>query len=140
MKKILLLMIACLLPIGMMAEGEYPNALIIHLNSDAIVGFPLEGTTLQLLSSTNEVKITTTDDNQSFTLSDVKSIVYEYRDLSTLDIDGITMKGTANIEVYTIDGHKKYKGNNTTLHTVLNCLSQGVYIIKVNGRTLKIAK
>ena len=98
MKKILLLMIACLLPIGMMAEGEYPNALIIHLNSDAIVGFPLEGTTLQLLSSTNEVKITTTDDNQSFTLSDVKSIVFEYRDLSTLDIDGITMKGTANIE------------------------------------------
>ena len=123
-----------------MAEGEYPNALIIHLNSDAIVGFPLEGTTLQLLSSTNEVKITTTDDNQSFTLSDVKSIVYEYRDLSTLDIDGITMKGTANIEVYTLDGHKMSVANKTTLHTVLNCLSQGVYIIKVNGRTLKIAK
>ena len=140
MKKILLLMIACLLPIGMMAEGEYPNALIIHLNSDAIVGFPLEGTTLQLLSSTNEVKITTTDDNQSFTLSDVKSIVYEYRDLSTLDINGITMKGTANIEVYTLDGHKMSVANKTTLHTVLNNLSQGVYIIKVNDRTLKIAK
>ena len=25
-------------------------------------------------------------------------MVFEYRDLSTLDIDGITMKGTANIE------------------------------------------
>ena len=104
------------MPIGMMAEGEYPNALMVHLNNGSVVGFQLEGTTLQMLPSTNQVKVTTEKDNQTFTLSDVKSIAYEYHDLNTLGIE------------------------RTSLGNVLNGLSKGVYIIKVDGRTLKIAK
>ena len=128
-----------LMPIGMMAEGEYPNALMVHLNNGSVVGFQLEGTTLQMLPSTNQVKVTTEKDNQTFTLSDVKSIAYEYHDLSTLGIDVISLKSIADIEVYTLGG-RKVASERTTLDNVLNGLSQGVYIIKVDGRTLKIAK
>ena len=128
-----------LMPIGMMAEGEYPNALMVHLNNGSVVGFQLEGTTLQMLPSTNQVKVTTEKDNQTFTLSDVKSIAYEYHDLSTLGIDVISLKGMADIEVYTLGGCK-VATERTSLGNVLNGLSQGVYIIKVDGRTLKIAK
>lgn len=127
------------MPIGMMAEGEYPNALMVHLNNGSVVGFQLEGTTLQMLPSTNQVKVTTEKDNQTFTLSDVKSIAYEYHDLSTLGIDVISLKSMADIEVYTLGG-RKVASERTTLDNVLNGLSQGVYIIKVDGRTLKIAK
>lgn len=127
------------MPIGMMAEGEYPNALMVHLNNGSVVGFQLEGTTLQMLPSTNQVKVTTEKDNQTFTLSDVKSIAYEYHDLSTLGIDVISLKSIADIEVYTLGG-RKVASERTTLDNVLNGLSQGVYIIKVDGRTLKIAK
>lgn len=127
------------MPIGMMAEGEYPNALMVHLNNGSVVGFQLEGTTLQMLPSTNQVKVTTEKDNQTFTLSDVKSIAYEYHDLSTLGIDVFSLKSMADIEVYTLGG-RKVASERTTLDNVLNGLSQGVYIIKVDGRTLKIAK
>ena len=127
------------MPIGMMAEGEYINALMVHLNNGSVVGFQLEGTTLQMLPSTNQVKVTTEKDNQTFTLSDVKSIAYEYHDLSTLGIDVISLKSMADIEVYTLGG-RKVASERTTLDNVLNGLSQGVYIIKVDGRTLKIAK
>lgn len=140
MKRLLLLlmMLGCLSQV-MMAEGEYPNALMVRLNNGSTLGFQLEGTTLRLHSSANQVKISTLEDNQTFTLSDVKSITYEYHDLSTLGIDMISMKGMADIEVYTLNGHK-IMVERTSLGMALNGLSNGVYIIKVNGRTLKIAK
>ena len=140
MKRLLLLlmMLGCLSQV-MMAEGEYPNALMVRLNSGSTLGFQLEGTTLRLHSSANQVKISTLEDNQTFTLSDVKSITYEYHDLSTLGIDMISMKGMADIEVYTLNGHK-IMVERTSFGMALNGLSNGVYIIKVNGRTLKIAK
>ena len=127
------------MPIGMMAEGEYPNALMVHLNNGSSIGFQLEGTTLQMLLSTNQVKISTEKDNQTFTLSDVKSIAYEYHDLSALDIDVISMDTLADIEIYTLDG-RKVAAERVSLGAALRGLSKGVYIIKVNGRTLKIAK
>jgi hypothetical protein len=85
------------------------------------------------------VKVTTEKDNQTFTLSDVKSIAYEYHDLNTLGIDVISLKGMADVEVYTLGG-RKVATERTSLGNVLNGLSKGVYIIKVDGRTLKIAK
>ncbi len=127
------------MPIGMMAEGEYPNALMVHLNNGSVVGFQLEGTTLQMLPSTNQVKVSTEKDNQTFTLSDVKSIAYEYHDLSTLGVDVISLKSMADVEVYTLGG-RKVASERTSLSNALNGLSQGVYIIKVDGGTLKIAK
>jgi len=139
MKKLLLLLMACLMPLGMMAEGEHPNAMMVQLNNGSTVGFALENTTLQLLPSTNQVKVSTAENNQTFTLSDVKSIAYEYHDLSTLGIDVISLKGMADIEVYTLDGHKVSSERNSLDH-VLNGLSHGVYVIKVDSRTLKIAK
>lgn len=139
MKKLVLLLTTCLLSSGMMAEGEYPNAMMVQLTNGSTVGFALENTTLQLLPTTNQVKVSTAENNQTFTLSDVKSIAYEYHDLSTLGIDVISLKSIADIEVYTLGGHK-VASERTTLDNVLNGLSQGVYIIKVDGRTLKIAK
>ena len=139
MKNLLLLLTTCLLSSGMMAEGEYPNTMMVQLTNGSTVGFALENTTLQLLSTTNQVKVSTAENNQTFTLSDVKSIAYEYHDLSTLGIDVISLKGMADIEVYTLSGHK-VASERTTLDNVLNGLSQGVYIIKVDGRTLKITK
>lgn len=139
MKRLLLLLMTTLLSLGMMAEGEYPNALMVNLNNGSTIGFQLEGTTLQMLPTTNQVKISTEKDNQSFTLSDVKSIAYEYHDLNTLGIGVISMDTLADIEVYTLDG-RKVATEHTSLGNTLNGLSKGVYIIKVNGRTLKIAK
>ena len=139
MKNLLLLLTTCLMPSGMMAEGEYPNAMMVQLNNGSTIGFALENTTLQLLPTTNQVKVSTAENNQTFTLSDVKSIAYEYHDLSTLGLEVISLKGLADIEVYTLDGHKVSFERNS-LDNVLNGLSQGVYIIKVDGRTLKIAK
>lgn len=127
------------MPIGVMAEGEYPNALMVHLNNGSTIGFQLEGTTLQMLPSTNQVKVSTEKDNQTFTLSDVKSIAYEYHDLNTLGIDVISMDTLADIEVYTIDG-RRVAAERVSLGNALRGLSKGVYVIKVNGRTLKIAK
>ena len=91
MKRLLLLLMTTLLPLGMMAEGEYPNALMVNLNNGSTIGFQLDGTTLQMLPTTNQVKISTEKDNQAFTLSDVKSIAYEYHDLGALGIDVISM-------------------------------------------------
>ena len=139
MKKLLLLLMATLMPIGVVAEGEYPNALMVCLSNGSTIGFQLEGTTLQMLPSTNQVKVSAEKDNQSFTLSDVKSIAYEYHDLNTSGIDVISMNGIADIEVYTLDG-RKVATEHTSLGNTLKGLSKGVYIIKVNGRTLKIAK
>ena len=127
------------MPIGVMAEGEYPNALMVHLNNGSTIGFQLEGTTLQMLPSTNQVKVSTEKDNQTFTLSDVKSIAYEYHDLNTLGIDVISMDTLADFEVYTIDG-RRVAAERVSLGNALRGLSKGVYVIKVNGRTLKIAK
>lgn len=123
----------------MMAEGEYPNAMMVSLNNGSTIGFQLEGTTLQMLPSTNQVKVSTEMDNQAFTLSDVKSIAYEYHDLNTLGIDVISMDTLADIEVYTIDG-RRVAAERVSLGNALRGLSKGVYVIKVNGRTLKIAK
>ena len=139
MKKLLLLLLTALMPIGVMAEGEYPNALMVHLNNGSTIGFQLEGTTLQMLPSTNQVKVSTEKDNQTFTLSDVKSIAYEYHDLNTLGIDVISMDTLADFEVYTIDG-RRVAAERVSLGNALRGLSKGVYVIKVNGRTLKIAK
>ena len=127
------------MPIGMMAEGEYPNALMVHLNNGNTIGFQLEGTTLQMFPSTNQVKISTEKDNQTFTLSDVKSIAYEYHDLSTLSLEVISIDTLTDIEVYTIDG-RRVAAERVSLGNALRGLSKGVYVIKVNGRTLKIAK
>ena len=139
MKKLLLLLLTALMSIGMMAEGEYPNAMMVSLNNGSTIGFQLEGTTLQMLPSTNQVKVSTEMDNQAFTLSDVKSIAYEYHDLNTLGIDVISMDTLADIEVYTIDG-RRVAAERVSLGNALRGLSKGVYVIKVNGRTLKIAK
>ena len=139
MKKLLLLLLTALMSIGMMAEGEYPNAMMVSLNNGSTIGFQLEGTTLQMLPSTNQVKVSTEKDNQTFTLSDVKSIAYEYHDLSTLGIDVISMDTLADIEIHTIDG-RKVAAERVSLSNALRGLSKGVYVIKVNGRTLKIAK
>jgi hypothetical protein len=128
-----------LMPIGMMAEGEFPNALIVHFNNGSSIEFQLEGTTLQMLPTTNQVMVSTDKDNQTFTLSDVKSIAYEYHDLNTLGIEVISMDVIADIEVYTIDGHK-VSAERISLSNTLKGLSKGVYVIKVNGRTLKITK
>lgn len=139
MKKLLLLLMTVLMPIGMMAEGEFPNALIVQTNNGSSIGFQLEGTTLQMLPSTNQIKVSTEKGNQTFTLSDVKSIAYEYHDLSTLGIEVISMDVIADIEVYTIDGHK-VSAERISLGNALKGLSKGVYAIKVNGRTFKITK
>lgn len=113
--------------------------MMVQLTNGSTVGFALENTILQLLPSANQVKITTEKGNQTFTLADVKSIAYEYHDLSTLGIDVISLKGMADIEVYTLGG-RKVSSERTSLGNALNGLSQGVYIIKVDGRTLKITK
>ena len=139
MKKLLLLLLTALMSIGMMAEGEYPNAMMVSLNNGSTIGFQLEGTTLQMLPSTNQVKVSTEMDNQAFTLSDVKSIAYEYHDLNTLGIDVISMDTLADIEVYTLDG-RRVAAERVSLGNARRGLSKGVYVIKVNGRTLKIAK
>lgn len=139
MKKLLLLLMTALMPISIMAEDEYPNALMVHLNNGSIVGFQLENTTIQMLPSTNQVKISTEKDNQTFTLSDVKSIAYEYHDLNTLGVEVISMNTITDIEVYTVDG-RKVSAERVSLGNALRGLSKGVYVIKVNGRTLKIAK
>lgn len=139
MKKLLLLLMTVLMPMGMMAEGEYPNALMVSLNNGSIVGFQLEGTTLQMLPSTNQVKVSTEKDNQAFILSDVKSIAYEHHDLNTLGIDVVSMNGIADIEVYTLDG-RKVAAERVSLGNAVRGLSKGIYVIKVNGRTLKISK
>lgn len=139
MKKLLLLTMMSCLSLCTMAKDEYPNALMVRLDNGSTIGFLLENTTLQLLPSSNQVKVSTLEDNQTFTLSDVKGIAYEYHDSGTLDMKTISMKSVADIEVYNLEGHRVCAVH-TSLGNALKGLSKGIYIIKVNGKILKIAK
>lgn len=138
MKKYLLI-IACLISISLMAKDDYPNALMVELSNGSSIGFLLEGTTIQLLPSKNQLKITTAEENQEITLSEVKNITYEYCNPGTLSIGVISMNGISDIEIYDLEGRKLSVKNNT-LKSVLNERPKGVYIVKINGQTLKIAK
>lgn len=137
-KQLLLLLIMGLLPIGMMAEGEFPNALVIHKTDGTEMAFQLEGTKLQLIYN-DMVQVNAGNRDYNFDLSDISGVTYEYRDLGTQGIFGAILSNVAKVEVYGLDGCKMLSGV-MTQQEVLRQLPKGIYVIKMNGKTLKIAK
>lgn len=138
-KEFLILIWIGLLPLDLMADGNSPNALMVHLKTGSVVSFWLDSTRLLLMPSINQVRIDTGSENSTFTLSDVKCVVYEYQDPSSVTASRISMNDIANIEVYTYGGGKIIS-EKSSLRNIVNKLAHGVYVIKVNGRTLKIVK
>lgn len=139
MKKLLLLLLLGGLPMGMSAEGEYPNVLVIQQTDGTEKAFLLEESTLSILPSTGKVTVTSANEEKSYALSDIKGIQYDYRDPSTLGISGIPQSDATHIGVYGLDGRKVWT-EGLSIQESLRQLPHGVYVIKMNGRTLKIAK
>ena len=138
-KQLLLLLMFVVMPISMMAEGEYPNVLVVHQMDGTENAFQLEGTTLQFQPDSDMLQVSTDGTSNSFSLSQITGIAYEYRDFSSLGISSITLSNALQAEVYSLDG-RKVSAEFQSLQGALNTLPKGVYIIKVNGKTLKIAK
>lgn len=138
-KQLLLLLLLGLMPISVQAEEDYPNALVINITDGTEKAFQLEGTTLQFQPDSDMLQVSTDGTSNSFSLSQITGIAYEYRDFNSLGISSITLSNALQAEVYSLDG-RKVSVEFQSLQGALNTLSKGVYIIKVNGRTLKIAK
>lgn len=139
MKKLLLLLMFAASSVGMHAEGEYPNALIIQQTGGAEKVFLLEESTLKILPSMGNVTVISNGAESIFPLSEVTGIKYEYRNPSTLGIGNIMLADDSTNAVYSIDG-RKLSTNVQSLSEALQQLPHGVYVVKTNGRTLKITK
>lgn len=139
MKKLLLLLLLGGLPMGMSAEGEYPNVLVIQQTDGTEKAFLLEESTLSILPSTGKVTVASANEEKSYALSGIKGIKYDYRDPTTLGISGIPYSDATHIGVYGLDG-RKVCTEGQSMQESLRQLPHGVYVVKMNGRTLKIAK
>lgn len=139
MKKLLLLLLLGGLPMGMSAEGESPNVLVIQQTDGTEEAFLLEESTLSILPSTGKVMVITANEEKSYALSDIKGIKYDYRDPSTLGVNGIPCSDATHIGIYGLDGRKVWTGGQS-IQESLRQLPHGVYVVKMNGRTLKITK
>ena len=125
--------------ISMFAEGEYPNAMVINQTDGSQTVFMLEHTSLQFHQSSGVMKVITESDIQSFPISNVVTIAYEYRDNSSIGIANVTMSDNSKIEVYNLAG-RKLLTNLQTMQDAFNALPKGIYIIKMKERTIKIVK
>lgn len=127
------------LSINLSAEGEYPNVLIIQQNDGIEKAFLLEECTLSILPSAGKVTVMSAGEENNFPLSDVKGVKYVFRDPSTLGMNDINYSDVSLLKVYRLDG-SKFKFGSQSMQRSLYELPHGVYVIKVNGRTVKIAK
>lgn len=137
MKKLLLLLLLCSLSIGISAEGEYPNVLVIQRVDGTERIFTLEKSTLSIYPNSESIYVTSEGQDVYFPLSEVKGIKYEYYGLS--GIKDVVFSDTVSVFIYSMDG-RIISSSKQSLQESLGQLSHGVYIIKMNGKTLKIAK
>lgn len=137
MKKLFALLAFCGISMATMADGEYPNAMVVHLTNgtekiyflqDTRLSFKFDGFNWQL----------TINDSESLTENDIENIAYEYRISDGTGIKDMLNTGST-VEVYSIDG-RKVGFSEKSVQEALKRLPRGTYIIQSNGKTSKIVK
>ena len=137
----------------MTANAANDKSLFVTFNDGQKVEFALS-TTPDVTFGNDQMTIKTTKTTASYDLWKVTAFTYgstttginqvENKNSFALDGDNIIIEGTNNkISTYALDG-KAVKlspvttGNKTIIN--LNELAQGVYIIKINNKSIKIAR
>ena len=139
-QKKLLLLLLTMLPFNLMAQDEYPNMLVIHQTDGSEIVHLLEEIKMYIYPGEDRMEFYKLGNyNGSIKLSTITGIRYEFRDAGSLGISSITLSDASGIEVYGLDG-RRHSSDSPTLQGVLNRLPQGVYIIKKNGKAIKVAK
>ena len=150
MKRLLLALIATLCSLTALADGEYG----LYILSEG--GASTEPTTFSVseiqkitFENGNVVVKQTTGESSTFSMSSISrmyfgELVTGIREVSSEGIwDGKSIKvlGDSKVEVFTTSGVAVSQGEYTNGESVnLEHLPQGVYIVKVGGRSVKIAK
>ena len=144
MKKILLLLLLlCSMPGCVHSQGEYPNSLVVYYNSTAPSWYPkkvihsLDG--LNVSFGFNQVYLYYDDrDFTIYKLEMIEKITYEYHSEDNA-IGNLNYEADMGTSVYSIDG-KEVLPCVSSYSQLPNSLPKGVYIIKSNGRTIKIVR
>lgn len=151
MKKIALSLLVALACIT--AKAENGKSLYVNFNDGQKVEFALAKTP-EVTFGNNQMTIKTTEATTTYELTTVASFTYnaDATGISKTETDNklawegnrIIVDGTNNkVHVYTIDGKNMgispiVTGSKTILN--LDSLTKGIYIIKINNKSFKIAR
>lgn len=144
MKTMLKVCLAAALLLGSMpsrlaATEAQPRALVVQKKDGTRFEFPLSKTQFTIQKQDgNKVFHVEFIGGEGFDckLSEIEFVTYA-SELS--GINSVVYSTTARIEVYRIDG-VKVMSSEGTLQQVIDQLPKGIYLVKVNGETLKIAR
>ncbi len=137
----------------MTAKATDGKSLFVTFNDGQKVEFAL-ATTPEVTFGNDQMTIKTTESTATYDLWKVASFTYnaETTGISKTETDNklawdgnrIIVEGTNNkVNIYAIDGKKIgvspiISGNKTIIN--LDALTQGIYIIKINNKSIKIAR
>lgn len=120
-----------------MANGEFPNTVVVHMADGTERVYFLQDTRLNLIFDGFNWQLTI-NDMESFPESEIQRIAYEYRSSDESGIKPILDNGSA-VKIYTVDG-RKIASTTQSIQNAIKYLPHGAYIIQSNGKTFKIVK
>lgn len=149
MKRLLLFLCVAITALTTQADNK---SLFVTFDDGTRVEFALS-TTPEVTVTDNKLTITSTVTTASYDLWTVKTFTYGattgINDVQTsqqgfsLEGDNIVVDGNVNVRIFAVDG----KAVSVTLETTgnqtiipLNGLAKGVYIININGKSVKISR
>jgi len=149
MKKLLLAFIATLCSLTAFADGEYGLYILPEGASDEPTTFSVSEIQKITFENGNVIVKQTSGESSTFSMSSISrmyfgELVTGIRDVSSEGLwDGKSIKviGDSKVEVFTTSGVAVSQGKYSNGESVnLDHLPQGVYIVKVGGRSIKIIK
>lgn len=149
MKRLLLSLCVAITALTTQADNK---SLFVTFDDGTRVEFALS-TTPEVTVTDNKLTITSTVTTASYDLWTVKTFTYGattgINDVQTsqqgfsLEGDNIVVDGNVNVRIFAVDGKAvsvtpETTGNQTVIP--LNGLAKGVYIININGKSVKISR
>lgn len=149
MKRLLLSLCVAITTLTTQADNK---SLFVTFDDGTRVEFALS-TTPEVTVADNKLTITSTVTTASYDLWTVKTFTYGattgINDVQTsqqgfsLEGDNIVVDGNVNVRIFAVDGKAvsvtpETTGNQTVIP--LNGLAKGVYVININGKSVKISR
>lgn len=149
MKRLLLSLCVAITALTTQADNK---SLFVTFDDGTRVEFALS-TTPEVTVTDNKLTITSTVTTASYDLWTVKTFTYGattgINDVQTsqqgfsLEGDNIVVDGNVNVRIFAVDGKAvsvtpETTGNQTVIP--LNGLAKGVYVININGKSVKISR
>lgn len=149
MKRLLLFLCVAITALTTQADNK---SLFVTFDDGTRVEFALS-TTPEVTVTDNKLTITSTVTTASYDLWTVKTFTYGattgINDVQTsqqgfsLEGDNIVVDGNVNVRIFAVDGKAvsvtpETTGNQTVIP--LNGLAKGVYVININGKSVKISR